>query len=212
MAPRIPASPANAPTRGTSDAFPAESSACAAASASRSASRSSSSSTSWRLRTSISALTVLLPEQGERPVRSVLRVEREEEESLPLAETEGAVGERHLLRARAEQEREQTLARAQARRHHALEQRLEVLEEARLPLLYPHERELAGCVEERDAVGHVRGGDLARDVVRDVHNRQRREGRGDRVGDFDTRHACATSFGSRKCTSSFATSISSGNA
>src|SRR5438445_3447305 len=65
MAPRIPASPANAPMRGTRDAFPAESSACALASASRSASRSSSSSTSLRLRTSISTRTVLPHEHVE---------------------------------------------------------------------------------------------------------------------------------------------------
>src|SRR2546423_10360778 len=55
----MPASPAKAPMRGTSDAAPAESSAWAAASASRSASRSSSSSTSLRVRTSISPRTVV---------------------------------------------------------------------------------------------------------------------------------------------------------
>src|SRR3954453_19378338 len=102
MPPRSP----REPTRGTSDAFPPESSACAAASASRSASRSSSSSTSLRFRTSIAVLTVLLPEECQRPVRTVLRVEREEEDPLPLAQTEHPVGERHLLRAWAEQERE----------------------------------------------------------------------------------------------------------
>ena len=84
----------NAPTRGTSDAVPAESSACAAASASRSASRSSSSSTSLRLRTSIVLRKVLLPDDRERPVRTVLRVEREEEDPLPLAEAERSVHER----------------------------------------------------------------------------------------------------------------------
>src|SRR5690348_12315285 len=139
------------PMRGTSDAFPPESSACAAASASRSASRSSSSSTSLRLRTSIAVLTVLLPDECERPVRTVLRVEREEKDPLPLAEAEGPVHERHLLRAGAEQEGEQPLTRAELGRHDALEQLLEVFEEARLSLLHAHERERAGAVEVRDA-------------------------------------------------------------
>src|SRR6476660_280291 len=206
-------SAANAPTRGTSDASPPESSACAAATASRSASRSSSSSTSLRVRTSISPDgTRSLPDERERPVGTVLCVEREEEDPLPLAQAENPVDERHLLRARAEQEREQALARAQLPRHDALEQLLEVLEEARLALLHTDEREGACAVERGDARADARLGDLARDVVRDVHNRQRREGRGDRVGDFDSRHACATSLGSLKWTSSFATSISSGNA
>src|SRR2546423_15363958 len=106
MPPRSP----RGPTRGTSDAFPPESSGWAAASASRSASRSSSSSTSLRVRTSIAVLTVLLPDECERPVRTVLRVEREEEDPLPLAKAEHPVGERHLLGTRAEEEREQPLA------------------------------------------------------------------------------------------------------
>src|SRR3954453_18141011 len=106
MPPRSP----REPTRGTSDAFPPESSAWRPPSGSRSASRSSSSSTWLRVRTSIAVLTVLLPDECERPVRTVLRVEREEEDPLPLAEAEHPVGERHLLRARAEQEREQALA------------------------------------------------------------------------------------------------------
>src|SRR2546430_13954984 len=208
MPPRSP----REPTRGTSAACPPESSACAAASASRSASRSSSSSTSLRFRTSIAVLTVLLPDERERPVRTMLRVEREEEDPLPLAEAESSVGERHLLRARAEQEREQALARAQLPGHDALEQLLEVLEETRLALLHAEERERARAMEVGDARADARLGDLARDVVRDVHYRQRREGRGDRVWDFDGRHACATSLGSLKWTSSFATSISSGSA
>src|SRR5690242_19916926 len=191
----------NAPTRGTSDAFPAESSACAAASASRSASRSSSSSTWLRLRTNIAVLTVLagsLPDERERPVGAVLRVEREEQDPLPLAQAESAVGERHLLRARPEEEGEQALAGPQLRGHDALEQLLEVLEEAGLALLHAHDGEWARAVEVGDARGDAGLGDLARDVVRDVHHRQRREGRGDRVGDFDSRHACATSLGSLK--------------
>src|SRR3954454_24184424 len=135
MPPRSP----REPTRGTSDAFPPESSTCAAASASRSASRSSNSSTSLRFRTSIAVLTVLLPDERERPVRTVLRVEREEEYPLPLAEAERPVGKRHLLRARAEEECEQALAGAQAPRPDPLDQLLEVLEEARLPLLHAHQ-------------------------------------------------------------------------
>src|SRR3954454_10010022 len=103
IAPRMPPRWPREPTRGTSDASPAESSACAAARASRSASRSSSSSTTLRLRTSIAVLTVLLTEQCECPVGMVLRVEREEEDPLPLPEAEGLVHERDLLRARAEQ-------------------------------------------------------------------------------------------------------------
>src|SRR5438034_6161510 len=106
MPPRSP----RGPTRGTRDAFPPDSSACAAANASRSASRSSSSSTSLRFRTSIAVLTVLLPDERERPVRTVLRVEREEEDPLPLAEAKRPVGKRHLLGTRAEEECEQALA------------------------------------------------------------------------------------------------------
>ena len=56
-----------------------------------------------------------------------MRVEREEEDPLPLAEAECAVREGHLLRARAEEEREQPLARARARRHDALEDHLGTL-------------------------------------------------------------------------------------
>src|SRR4029077_12402508 len=76
MAPRIPVSPANAPMRGTSDACPPESSACAAARASGSASRSSSSSTSLRVSTSISGVTVL---------RDVLMPRRLSHEDVELA-------------------------------------------------------------------------------------------------------------------------------
>ena len=47
----------------------------------------------------------------------MLRVEREEQDPLPLAEAELAVGKGHLLRARPEQEGEQPLARAEASRH-----------------------------------------------------------------------------------------------
>src|SRR4029079_19135897 len=155
---------------------------------------------------------LLLPDERERPVGTVLCVKREEEDPLPLTETEGPVGERNLLRARAEEEREQALARAQFPGDDALEQLLEVLEEACLALLHADERERARAVEIGDARADTRLGDLTRDVVRDVHHRQRREGRSDRIGDFDGRHACATSWGSLKWTSSFATSISSGSA
>src|SRR5262252_2366331 len=153
-----------------------------------------------------------LPDERERPLGAMLSVEREEEDPLPLTKAKDAVGERNVLRARAEEECDQVLARAELSGHDALEQRLEVLEEAGLPLLHAHQRERARGVQVGDARADARLADLARDVVRDVHHRQRREGCGDRIGDFDGRHACATSLGSLKWTSSFATSISSGSA
>ena len=61
------------------------------------------------------------------------RVEREEKDPLPLPEAERPIENRHLLRTRAEEEREQLLAAALARRHDALEQRLEILEEDARP-------------------------------------------------------------------------------
>src|SRR5579871_6676447 len=81
-----------------------------------------------------------LAEQRERPLGTVLCVEREQQDALPLAEAEGAVGDRDLLRARAEEEREQLLPPRLARRDDPLEQRLEILEESRLPLLHPDDR------------------------------------------------------------------------
>ena len=143
---------------------------------------------------------------------TMLRVEREEEDPLPLPEAENPIRERNLLRPRPEEEGEQALARAQLPGHDALEQLLEVLEEARFPLLHAHEGERARAVEVGNARADAGPGDLARDVVRDVHYRERREGCCDRNRELDARHARATSFGRRKWTSSFATVISSGNA
>ena len=69
-------------------------------------------------------LAQALTEQRQRPLGTVLRVEREEEDPLPLAEAERAVRDRDLLRARAEEEREQLLAPPLARGHDSLEQGL----------------------------------------------------------------------------------------
>ena len=73
----------------------------------------------------------------------MLRVEREEEDPLPLAEAEAPSMKGTCSERGAEEEREQALARAQLPGHDALEQLLEVLEEARLALLHADERERA---------------------------------------------------------------------
>jgi len=60
-------------------------------------------------------------EQRERPLGTVLRVERDDEDPLPLPEAERAVGDRDLLRTRVEQEREQPLAGPCVQRDDAVE-------------------------------------------------------------------------------------------
>jgi hypothetical protein len=106
----------------------------------------------------------VLAEQRERPLGTVLRVEREQQDPLPLAEAQCAVGNRDLLRARAEEEREQLLSAALARRDDALEQRFEILEETRLPLLHADDRVRAVGMEERDAVIDRMSGDRYGDL------------------------------------------------
>src|SRR5262245_11571655 len=140
----------------------------------------------------------------------MLSVQGEEHHALPLPEAERAVADGNLLRPRAEQRRDEPLARRRLRRHDALEQALEVFEEAGLPLLHTHEREVARCGDVRNPVVAAGARDRLRDIVRDVHDRERRESGGDRIGHLDARHARATSRGSRKWTFSRATVISSG--
>src|SRR5436190_21747220 len=111
----VPSSPlsAFAAIRAGIEAAPAESSSCARASAPSSSSRSRSSSTSARVKTSIRGDVTppgLQPgcaatwmqgsyEQRQGPVASMLGVQREEHDPLPLAEAERAFAERNLLGA-----------------------------------------------------------------------------------------------------------------
>ena len=79
-------------------------------------------------------------EEGERVAGARLAVEAEEQDALPLAETEPAGLERDLLGARAEQGEHDPLARRGRAGDEALEKRLDVAEEAGLALADPDER------------------------------------------------------------------------
>src|SRR5437868_13499643 len=110
---------------------------------------------------------VCLTEQGQGPVASVLGVEREEHDPLEPPETEGALGERHLLASRGEQRRHQPFPVALAARDDPLEQYLEILEEARLPLLYADDHERVQRMNVGDAVAPSGARNRLRDVIGD---------------------------------------------
>ena len=119
-----------------------------------------------------------------------------------------SVGERDLLGARPQQERDETLAFSGLERHEPLEQVFEVGEETGLTLLDADQRRVAVRRHKGDAAAAARR-HLVLHVVRDVQHGQIWQRRGDRERDLDRRHCAATSRGRRKCTSSRATVISS---
>src|SRR5205823_13001439 len=100
------------------------------------------------------------------------------------------------------------LALAELDRHEPGEQVLEVAEEPRLPLLHADEAALGSGRDVGDARIVLRGRDRPRHLVRDVEDGQSGQRRGHRVRNLDRGHE-ATSFGSRKWTSSRATVTSS---
>src|SRR5262249_14723986 len=113
-----------------------------------------------------------------------------------------------VLRPRAEQHRDEALARLDLDRDDAGEQILEVAEKPGLAFGDPDQRARGLRGHMRDAVGDAAADDLARDLVRDVEDGQCRQRRRDRERDLDARHE-ATSRGSRKWTCSRATVTSS---
>src|SRR5438270_13895884 len=148
-------------------------------------------------------------DERERPVVSALILEPDEQDPLPLAETECAVAVGNLLGTRAEQQLNEADASLRLEGHEPFEQTLEIVEEPGFALLHAHERWIAVRRHVRDSAAAVRC-DLTLDVVRDVENREARHCRGDRDRDFDGCHDdAATSLGSRKWTSSRATVTSS---
>src|SRR5690242_19713410 len=91
-------------------------------------------------------------EERHRPLRAELGMEREEHDPLPLPEPQAPVAEGDLLGAGAEERVDEPLARRGFARHDALEEALEVLEESRLALLDPDEREARRRRDVGDAV------------------------------------------------------------
>src|SRR5262245_33633947 len=149
-----------------------------------------------------------LGDDRDHPLVDAVRVEADEQDPLPPAQAQHAVREWDLLGARTEEERDQTLALADLERHEPLEHALEVREETRLAFLHADDARIAVRRDEGDAAAAA-GSNLVTYLVRDVEHGQARKSRGDRDRDLDRgRHADATSRGSRKCTSSRATVIS----
>ena len=128
---------------------------------------------------------------------------------MPLPETELAVRERDLLRARAEEEAEHALTLALVLWNEPLEQLLQVAEEPALALLHAHEPDVVEGRHVRDPALEAGISQLPPHLVRDVEHRQRRQRRRDRIRDLDRSHLAATSRGKRKLTFSRATSTSS---
>ena len=98
-----------------------------------------------------------------------------------------------------------------ARRHDALEQRLEILEEAGLALLDADERERVrrrGCTRCPSRAARARRPSRETSFVMSITDSVG-SAAAIEYGNLDARHARATSFGSRKWTSSRATVISS---
>src|SRR5262249_11777042 len=83
-------------------------------------------------------------QERQRVVRARVAVAAEEQQTLPLAETKTATVERDLLRARTQQSEQHPLAIGAGARHEALEERLDVAEEAGFALADPHERSWDG--------------------------------------------------------------------
>src|SRR4029079_18869419 len=137
----------------------------------------------------------------------MLGVEREEQHPLPRPEAEAACLERNRLRPRAEEAGDDALAHPGLAGDEALEQHLKILEETGLALLDPDDARRGHRVDVRDPVRAAVERERLRHVGRDVHDRQRRQRRRDRVRNLDARHARVTSLGSRKWTSSRATEI-----
>src|SRR5579884_1613325 len=91
-------------------------------------SRSCASSALISLASSLATETdACLAEQRDAPVAAMFRIEREEQDALPGSEAERAVPERNRFRPRAEERRDDALARRRPGRDDPLEQRLEVL-------------------------------------------------------------------------------------
>src|SRR5262245_40299701 len=147
------------------------------------------------------------PDHRDHPLVGALILEGEEEDALVLAEVQAAVGEGNLLRAGAEQQRDESLTVAGRERHEALEHAFEVGEEAGLAFLHTNQRRIAVRRYVGDAAAAARRY-LALNVVRDVEHGEIGQRRRDRKRDLDGGHFAATSRGSRKCTSSRATVIS----
>src|SRR5438270_13571604 len=95
----------------------------------------------------------------------MLGIEREDHDPLEAAQAERAVGEGHLLAPRGEQRGDEPLAVRHAAGDDALQQHLEILEETRLPLLYPHDRERMERMDVRDAGAPNAPRDRLRDVT-----------------------------------------------
>src|SRR5947208_13172237 len=80
------------------------------------------------------------PAAGRRPI------EAEQKHPLPGAKAKLSVAKRDLLRPWADEEPDEALAIGDVGRHEALEQVLEVLEEARLPLVDANDSGLVGAL------------------------------------------------------------------
>src|SRR5262249_43215744 len=113
----------------------------------------------------------------------------------------------NLVRARAEEEGEQSRSFVRLEGDEALEQALEIGEEPGLALLHAHDRRVAVRRHVGDPAAAC-SRNLVLDVVRDVEDGEVRQRRGDRDRNLYRRHA-VTSRGRRKCTSSRATVTSS---
>src|SRR5512133_4268838 len=91
-------------------------------------------------------------------------IEAEQQHPLPGAKAKLGVTERDLLRPRADQEPDEALAVGDVERHQSFEQVLEVLEEARLPLVDANDSGLVGGGDIGDSILVA----VTRELMRDV--------------------------------------------